>query len=167
LAPYIFSQPVFWALRAFARPALRRIAGFPSALPWDAQAHREETEIIDSFFPVGRRTRGIIFDTYDSNPDIATYPPRRDHRAHPRHPRTRRSAGLLQGRTHHGGTDPGCPLCDCSSRWARLHASRQRCSRGRPRFPLRPEGRVRPGGGDGRERICRLPCGTAIGGPIV
>lgn len=74
LAPYIFSQPVFWAIRTFARPALRRISGFPRDFPWDAQAQREATEIIDSFFPVSRRTRGIIFDTYDSNPDIATYP---------------------------------------------------------------------------------------------
>jgi len=29
---------------------------------------------MDSFFPVGPRRRGIIFDAYDSNPDIARYP---------------------------------------------------------------------------------------------
>lgn len=74
VAPSIFSQPVFWVVRNFARPALRRIAGFPRDFPWDAQARREESEIIDSFFPVSLRTRGIVFDTYDSNPDIATYP---------------------------------------------------------------------------------------------
>lgn len=53
---------------------LQRIAGFPSAFPWDAQAHREEREIVDSFYPVYLRTRGIVFDSYDSNPAIATYP---------------------------------------------------------------------------------------------
>jgi pimeloyl-ACP methyl ester carboxylesterase len=48
--------------------------GFPPDFPWDAQAQKEGTEIIDSFFPVSLRTRGIVFDTYESNPDIANYP---------------------------------------------------------------------------------------------
>jgi pimeloyl-ACP methyl ester carboxylesterase len=74
LARFIFSEPVFWVGRTAARPVLRRIAGFPADFPWDPQARREETEIFDSFFPVDLRARGIIFDVYDSNPDIATYP---------------------------------------------------------------------------------------------
>lgn len=74
LAPFIFSQPVFWALRRFARPALRRIAGFPAGFPSDERARREERAIFDSFFPVGVRTAGIAFDAYESNPDIANHP---------------------------------------------------------------------------------------------
>jgi pimeloyl-ACP methyl ester carboxylesterase len=71
-APYLFSQPVFWALRSLAPRALRRIAGFPPVFRWDAQAYADETQIIDSFFPVNLRTAGIVFDAYVSNPAMAT-----------------------------------------------------------------------------------------------
>ena len=74
LAPYLFSQPVFWAARTFARPALRRLAGFPARFPRDRRACDEEAEIMDSFSPVALRTRGIIFDACESNPDIASHP---------------------------------------------------------------------------------------------
>ena len=73
LAPYLFSQPVFWIARTFARPALRRLAGFPAGFARDPRSRREEAEILDSFFPVSLRTEGIVFDSYDSNPDIARY----------------------------------------------------------------------------------------------
>jgi pimeloyl-ACP methyl ester carboxylesterase len=58
----------------FARPILRRLAGFLSHYPRDARARREEVEILSSFYPVNLRTTGIVFDIYESNPDIATYP---------------------------------------------------------------------------------------------
>lgn len=74
IAQYIFSGPFFWALRRFARPALLRLAGFPKGFPRDEEARREEVQIVDSFYPVGDRTSGIVFDTYESNPDIARYP---------------------------------------------------------------------------------------------
>jgi pimeloyl-ACP methyl ester carboxylesterase len=71
-APYLFSQPVFWALRSFGPRTLRRIAGFPPGFRWDAQAYADEIQIVDSFFPLNLRTRGIVFDAYVSNPAIAT-----------------------------------------------------------------------------------------------
>jgi pimeloyl-ACP methyl ester carboxylesterase len=74
VAPVLFSEPAFWALRRLAPHVLRRIAGFPAAFDWDEQAELEGREIIDSFFPVDHRTPGIIFDAFVSNPDIATYP---------------------------------------------------------------------------------------------
>lgn len=50
------------------------MSGFPPAFAWDEQAHADEAEVIDSFFPVNLRTRGIVFDAYVSNPAIAGLP---------------------------------------------------------------------------------------------
>lgn len=74
VAPLLFSEPAFWALRRLAPHVLRRMAGFPGHFDWDEQAELEEREIIDSFFPVDLRTTGILFDAYVSNPDIASHP---------------------------------------------------------------------------------------------
>jgi pimeloyl-ACP methyl ester carboxylesterase len=74
LAPVLFSEPSFWALRRLAPHAFRRIAGFPANFVWDEQAEMDERDIIDSFFPVDLRTPGILFDAYASNPAIATFP---------------------------------------------------------------------------------------------
>ncbi|HEX6128467.1 MAG TPA: alpha/beta fold hydrolase [Candidatus Limnocylindria bacterium] len=73
-APYLFSQPVFWMLKSLAPQVLRRLAGFPPVFAWDARAHADEAQILDSFFPLNLRTRGIVFDAYVSNPAIATLP---------------------------------------------------------------------------------------------
>jgi pimeloyl-ACP methyl ester carboxylesterase len=74
IAPVLFSDPTFWALRRLAPRVLKRIAGFPPRFDWDEQAESEAREIFDSFFPVDRRTPGILFDAFVSNPDIARYP---------------------------------------------------------------------------------------------
>lgn len=73
-AQYLFSHPVFLLLRRIAPSMLRRMAGFPPVFAWDARARADEREIIDSFFPVYLRTRGIVFDAYVSNPSIGALP---------------------------------------------------------------------------------------------
>jgi pimeloyl-ACP methyl ester carboxylesterase len=74
LAPIIFSQPVFWAMRRLARSHLEGMSGTPAGFVPDAREHAALREIVDGLFPVGPRARGTIYDGYVGNVDIATYP---------------------------------------------------------------------------------------------
>jgi pimeloyl-ACP methyl ester carboxylesterase len=73
LAPIIFSQPVFWAMRLLARSRLEGMSGTPAGFVPDDREHAALREIVDSLFPVGPRARGTIYDGYIGNLDIATY----------------------------------------------------------------------------------------------
>lgn len=74
LAPLMFSQPTLWLLRVLLPSVLARIAGAPPGyVPSDEDRRTLET-IFDSFFPMGPRAAGTIFDGYVGNPDIAGYP---------------------------------------------------------------------------------------------
>jgi pimeloyl-ACP methyl ester carboxylesterase len=74
LAPIIFSQPVFWAMRLLARSRLEGMSGTPAGFVPDEREHAALREIVDGMFPVGPRARGTIYDGYIGNVDIATYP---------------------------------------------------------------------------------------------
>jgi pimeloyl-ACP methyl ester carboxylesterase len=74
LAPIIFSQPVFWAMRLLARSRLEGMSGTPAGFVPDEREHAALHEIVDSLFPVGPRVRGTIYDGYVGNADIASYP---------------------------------------------------------------------------------------------
>jgi pimeloyl-ACP methyl ester carboxylesterase len=74
LAPIIFSQPVFWAMRLLARSRLEGMSGTPAGFVPDEREHAALREIVDSWFPVGPRARGTIYDGYVGNADIASYP---------------------------------------------------------------------------------------------
>jgi pimeloyl-ACP methyl ester carboxylesterase len=74
LAPILFSQPVFWAMRLFARSRLEGMSGAPAGFVPDERERAALREIIDGLFPVGPRARGTIYDSYIGNLDIATYP---------------------------------------------------------------------------------------------
>jgi pimeloyl-ACP methyl ester carboxylesterase len=74
LAPILFSQPVFWALRLLARSRLEGMSGTPAGFVPDAREGAALRETVDSLFPVGPRARGTIYDGYIGNLDIATYP---------------------------------------------------------------------------------------------
>jgi pimeloyl-ACP methyl ester carboxylesterase len=74
LAPIIFSQPVFWAMRLLARSRLEGMSGTPAGFVPDAREGAALRETVDSLFPVGPRARGTIYDGYIGNLDIATYP---------------------------------------------------------------------------------------------
>ena len=74
LAPIIFSQPVFWAMRLLARSRLEGMSGTPAGFVPDEREHAALREIVDGLFPVGPRARGTIYDGYIGNLDIATYP---------------------------------------------------------------------------------------------
>ena len=74
LAPIIFSQPVFWALRLLARSRLAAMSGTPAGFVPDERERAALWEIVDGLFPVGPRACGTIYDGYIGNLDIATYP---------------------------------------------------------------------------------------------
>jgi pimeloyl-ACP methyl ester carboxylesterase len=74
LAPIIFSQPVFWAMRLLARSRLEGMSGTPAGFFPDEREHAALREIVDCLFPVGPRARGTIYDGYIGNLDIVTYP---------------------------------------------------------------------------------------------
>jgi pimeloyl-ACP methyl ester carboxylesterase len=74
LAPILFSQPVFWAMRLLAHSRLEGMSGTPHGFVPDEREHAALREIIDSLFPVGPRARGTIYDSYIGNLDIARCP---------------------------------------------------------------------------------------------
>ena len=74
LAPILFSQPVFWAMRLLARSRLEGMLGTPPGFVPDERERAALREIVDSLFPVGPRARGTIYDSYIGNLDIASYP---------------------------------------------------------------------------------------------
>ena len=74
LAPLVFSQPSLWFLRVFLPKQLASISGVPSDYLFDDDDRRTLETIFDSFFPMRPRAKGIIFDGYVGNPDIANYP---------------------------------------------------------------------------------------------
>jgi pimeloyl-ACP methyl ester carboxylesterase len=74
LAPILFSQPVFWAMRLLARSRLEGMSGTPAGFVPDERERAALREIVDSLFPVGPRARGTIYDGYIGNLDITNYP---------------------------------------------------------------------------------------------
>lgn len=74
LAPIIFSQPVFWAIRLLARSRLEGMSGTPAGFVPDEREHAALREATDGLFPVGPRAPGTIYDGYVGNLDIAGYP---------------------------------------------------------------------------------------------
>ena len=74
LAPLVFSQPALWLLRVALPGRLARIAGMPADYVPSEDDRRTLGELFDSFFPMGPRRRGCIFDGYVGNPDVARCP---------------------------------------------------------------------------------------------
>lgn len=73
-ARLVYADPPMWALKVFARPFFTRLIGVPRGFPIDDAAARYIAEMTDSFFPVGPRVTGIVFDAYVSNPAVNGYP---------------------------------------------------------------------------------------------
>jgi pimeloyl-ACP methyl ester carboxylesterase len=74
LAPLVFSQPTLWFLRVFLPSKLAAIAGTPTGYTLSEEDRRTLETIFDSFFPIGPRAPGIIFDGYAGNPEIGSCP---------------------------------------------------------------------------------------------
>jgi pimeloyl-ACP methyl ester carboxylesterase len=74
LAPLIFSQPVFWAMRVIMPARFQAMTGTPPEFVPNQREQAELQAIVNSLFPVGPRARGTIYDSYIGNLAIATYP---------------------------------------------------------------------------------------------
>jgi pimeloyl-ACP methyl ester carboxylesterase len=70
LAPLVFSQPALWFLRVVLPSRLAAIAGTPAGYPLSEEDGPTLETIFDSFFPIGPRAPGIIFDGYVGNAEI-------------------------------------------------------------------------------------------------
>lgn len=70
LAPLIFSQPTLWFLRVFLPSTLAAIAGTPASYEPTADDKHTLDTIFDSFFPMGPRSAGCVFDGYVGNLEI-------------------------------------------------------------------------------------------------
>jgi pimeloyl-ACP methyl ester carboxylesterase len=68
-----YSDPALWTLKALIPPMMRRLMGVPKGFPRDAADSRRVDEWFDSFFPIGPRAEGAIFDAFTCNPEINGY----------------------------------------------------------------------------------------------
>ena len=73
-ARLIYRDLPMWALKVFARPVLHRQIGIPASFPLPAGDERVISDLVDSFFPVALKTRGVDFDAFVSDPDVNSYP---------------------------------------------------------------------------------------------
>jgi pimeloyl-ACP methyl ester carboxylesterase len=74
VAQLLFTDPVFWALKAYAPFLFARLLGTPKGFRPTPEQRMGILESEESFFPVGPRKQGVIFDLYVSNPDVRGYP---------------------------------------------------------------------------------------------
>jgi pimeloyl-ACP methyl ester carboxylesterase len=74
VAQLLFTDPVFWTLKAHLPTLFLRCLGMPKGFrptpeQWTAIVKSEE-----SLFPLAPRKHGLLFDQYVSNPDVQSYP---------------------------------------------------------------------------------------------
>jgi pimeloyl-ACP methyl ester carboxylesterase len=74
VALLLFTDPVFWTLKAHLPALFLRCLGMPKGFQptpeqWTAILASEE-----SLFPIRPRKPGVLYDSYVSNPDVQRYP---------------------------------------------------------------------------------------------
>jgi pimeloyl-ACP methyl ester carboxylesterase len=74
VAQLLFTDPVFWALKAYAPLLFARLMGTPKGFRLTPDQRMGILESEESFFPVGPRKQGVLYDSYVSNPDVQGYP---------------------------------------------------------------------------------------------
>lgn len=68
------SDLLMWLAKTVGGGALfRLVAGIPRGFPLTEPDRTQVGALIDSIFPVRRRSTGVIFDAYIGNPDVDTY----------------------------------------------------------------------------------------------
>jgi pimeloyl-ACP methyl ester carboxylesterase len=68
------SDLFFWALKQYAPSLFARILGMPKGFHATSEESRRLTQVEEGFLPIHPRKRGVLFDTYVSNPDVQRYP---------------------------------------------------------------------------------------------
>ena len=74
VAPLLFTDPVFWTLKAYLPSLLLRCLGMPKGFDPTPQQWTAILESEESLFPIRPRKQGALYDAYVSNPDVQGYP---------------------------------------------------------------------------------------------
>jgi pimeloyl-ACP methyl ester carboxylesterase len=68
------SDLLFWLLSRYAPTLFARILGMPKGFRPTPDQWQRMVRVEESFFPIGPRKAGVLFDLYVSNPDVQGYP---------------------------------------------------------------------------------------------
>ena len=74
VAQLLFTDLVFWTLKAYAPFLFARIMGTPKGFQPTPEQWTAIVESEESLFPVHPRKRGVMYDSFVSNPDVQGYP---------------------------------------------------------------------------------------------
>jgi pimeloyl-ACP methyl ester carboxylesterase len=74
VARLLFTDPVFWTLKAFLPTLLLQWLGTPKGFQPTPEQWTAIVESEESLFPVRPRKQGVLYDAYISNPDVQGYP---------------------------------------------------------------------------------------------
>jgi len=70
----LYSDRVFWTLKTFAPKLFARVGGTPKGFRASSAEQRALERVMEGLFPIKPRTRGAIFDTLVSEPDVDSFP---------------------------------------------------------------------------------------------
>jgi pimeloyl-ACP methyl ester carboxylesterase len=74
VAQLLFTDPVFWTLKAYLPTLFLRCLGMPKGFHPTPQQRIGILEREESLFPIHPRKRGVMYDSFVSNPDVQGYP---------------------------------------------------------------------------------------------
>jgi pimeloyl-ACP methyl ester carboxylesterase len=74
VARLLFTDLVFWALKAYAPFQFARLLGTPKGFRLTPEQRTGILESEESLFPIRPRKQGVLYDNYISTPDVQGYP---------------------------------------------------------------------------------------------
>ena len=74
MAPLLFTDLMFWTLKAYLPTLFLRCLGMPKGFRPTPEQWTGILESEESLFPLAPRKHGLLFDQYVSNPDVQGYP---------------------------------------------------------------------------------------------
>jgi pimeloyl-ACP methyl ester carboxylesterase len=74
VAQLLFTDPVFWTLKAYAPFQFARLLGMPKGFRPTPEQRTVIVESEESLFPIRPRKQGVLYDNYISTPDVQGYP---------------------------------------------------------------------------------------------
>jgi pimeloyl-ACP methyl ester carboxylesterase len=74
VAQVLFTDPVFWTLKAYLPTLFLRCLGMPKGFRPTPDQRLAIVESEESLFPIRPRKQGVLYDSFVSNPDVQGYP---------------------------------------------------------------------------------------------
>ena len=74
VAQLLFTDPVFWTLKAYLPTLFLRCLGMPKGFAPTPEQRTGILESEESLFPIRPRKQGVLYDNYVSTPDVQGYP---------------------------------------------------------------------------------------------